>query len=263
MINSDNLADQILNYAKSFADILIYEKEHGDITGFDNSRIKTTIQQARKIRFQLIQNPGLLIYIQDENKRNIFETDIEFIWGKLEDDISDYNDIYYEILNDPEGMSEFYGMDEEILVDFSEVLLSINGMYLHRANKLRPTFISVKPQNSEFESLYQEAMKTWLFGLNIAAVNLCWALIENLFREKLTAVNKIAELYYKKNFLRNLIDKVYEENFIDKDNMKTAHRIRYLRNLATHELKKISDDEIYKIIQQTKDIAGNILKSNY
>ena len=83
MTNSENLADHILTYANSLADLLIHLNEYGDLTCFDEEKVKIFAQQARKIRFKLIQKPGLLIYIKDEKKRITFETAINFIWGQL------------------------------------------------------------------------------------------------------------------------------------------------------------------------------------
>ena len=265
LIKSEYLSNLILDFAKSLADVLTYEDVHKDIKGYDEEKLNIFLIQAREIRLQLMLQPGLLIFIEDEKHREVCETVINVIWGKLDTEITDYENIYYSIIDSSEYFSQLFSIDEDYLVDIFKVLHSIDSKYLRRANHLRPTFISVKPKNSEFETLYQEAMSAWLFGLNIAAVNLCWAILESILKEKLTETEKIKELYPNgrpiKSFLRELIDKAYENKIICESDVKVAQRIRILRNTATHDLKPLSDDEIYKIIQHSKSIAEKILKT--
>src|SRR2546425_9172091 len=77
----------------------------------------------------LMWSPGTLIYIPNEAERKAAKVFIDVIWKN-----EDTDDIFDEITGG----------------GYSGLLVNIIGDYIDRAKILKPTFISINPENTEF-----------------------------------------------------------------------------------------------------------------
>ena len=147
-------------------------------------------------------------------------------------------------------------------------MVNLLGDYSDRIKKLRPSFVTTEPNNTEFEIIYKECMNAWLFGLNNAAIILCCSLIENLLKEKLKEVPKW-EIYHTSNglgsqnrklkSLDSLIKDAKKHNILDNQTKNKAFGIKNIRNHAIHDLQTISSNTTLNMIYDTKEIINKIL----
>lgn len=136
--------------------------------------------------------------------------------------------------------------------------------YLNRLLNLKPLFlISNLPKN--INALLSDAMRSYLYGCNRAAVILCGALLEESLKETLIKID--ASLVYKidngdrPTQLRMpiIIDNAIKNNMLDsKFEKKAKYTINKERNNAIHHCKLHTTKETLKIIEATKSIMENI-----
>lgn len=193
-------------------------------------------------------SPGTLIYFPDETERKAAQAMINMSWRTMKTD---------EIF------------DEMTSGGYSGLLVNIIGDYIDRAKMLRPTLISIDPQNTEFKEYFEEAMKAWLYVLNSSALILCCSIIEDILKTELYNIvpdlaldlekdnKRLTEVRNKK--MEILIDNAFKHEIISKAEKAKAHEISILRNDAIHSLEKISEKQTYKAILDTKELIEKIL----
>jgi len=226
----DLTSEPLVQLIKGAIDIVKSEKKE-DIS-------KDYIEYAQGIIDLLILNPGKLIYFPDPDLIKEAEYAFNIIWDNVD-------------------------TDELFTALHSDVMVGITVDYIHRAIKLKPTLVSVKPDN-QTSVYFQDAMHSWLFGLNSAALILCCSIIENLLKQKLSRkpnlVWESSGNRLKERKLSELINNAANEGLLDKSVKKMAHDIRLLRRDAVHRLKPISSNEAYNAIMNTKKIIEQLLK---
>ncbi len=205
-----------------------------------------TRDYAKEIVEHLMWKPGTLICFEDTDLMRDATSAIDSL----------YEDMNYKELSD-EMFSGGYG----------GLLVNIIGDYIDRAMKLKPTLVSVRP-NEVVSAYFQNAMECWLYGINSASVILCCSIVENLLKQRYPTLqyksdNIFKDFKYLKDFERTLeefIDEVAKKGFIDENTRKMAQGIRILRNSTVHKLKQITSDEAYNAIMNTKKIIEQLLK---
>ena len=151
-----------------------------------------------KLISNLVNNPGELIYYPDKSNLKVAQKLTTLIW-----DTTNSDEIFQNVS----------------LGDDSIFMVNLLGDYSDRIKKLRPSFVTTEPNNTEFEIIYKECMNAWLFGLNNAAIILCCSLIENLLKEKLKEVPKW-EIYHTSNGLGSQNRKLKSLDSLIKDAKK-------------------------------------------
>lgn len=199
---------------------------------------------ASEIIWLLLDEPGQLIYFEDSELMNQAISALKIIWDNV-----DTSELFDEMVS-------------------SGNMVEIIGGYTDRAKLLMPTLID-KKIDDQTSAYYQEAIYSWLFGLNSASLILCCSIIENLLRQKLWNID--LNLVLKKNpkdgdlkdrDLFELINNAASAGIIDKGSKSKAHEIRKLRKDAVHRLRKINSDESFRAITDTKHIIEKIFKGN-
>jgi hypothetical protein len=111
-------------------------------------------------------------------------------------------------------------------------------------------------------------MRSWLFGLNNSALILSCSILESLLKEKLSAisVNYVYDFSDNKNLsgirqfpLENLIRNASKTGLLDKQETDIAFTIKNLRNNVIHKLQRISQQQAYEAIMNTKDLVEKLL----
>ncbi len=202
-------------------------------------------EYAKEIVSELIWKPGTLIHFEDLELMKEAESALSIIWNEVSED-----ELFEEMISG--------GADG--------ILVNIIGDYTERAKKLKPTLISVKP-DKEISVYFQNAMDSWLFGLNSASVILCFSMLEGLLKQKhptlLYKGDKILkdfrDLRNAKCDMKEFIDEIANKGHISEDTRKLAQGIRRLRNDVVHIQKQINSDEAYNKIMDTKTIMERLL----
>jgi hypothetical protein len=191
----------------------------------------------------LILDPGKLIYFADPELIKEAESAFNIIW----DNNVDTDELFYAL--------------------HSEVMVGMTVDYIRRAIKLKPTLVSVKPDNI-VAAYFSNVIEAWLFGLNSAALILCCSVIEQILNQKFPVLKYKSDKILRdfkslrdiERTLEEFIDEVARQGFIDEKIRIMAQNIRTLRNSAVHKLKPISSDEAYNAIMSTKKIIEQLLK---
>lgn len=239
------LSERILKLLHTFRDGYDFENKSFNLKENQASEFNLL---WKSIVEDLMWSPGTLIHIADEAKRKAAKILIDLIWK-----IQDAEEIF----------------DEMTSGGYSGLMVNIVGDYIDRAKMLKPTLISINTQNFEFKTYFEEAMKAWLHGLNSSSLILCGSLIEDMIKTQLYNIdpNPALELEGKKQNVKvkknkalfKLIETAFSHQIIDKEDKKTAHRIRELRNKAVHKLEKVGEEETYRAILDTKELIEKIL----
>jgi len=198
---------------------------------------------VKRIIWLLLDNPGQLVYIEDPDLMQAAGNALKIIWENV-----DTSDLFDEMV-------------------MSGNMVSIISDYTDRAQQLKPTLVSVKP-DEQTSVYFQDAINSWLFGLNNASLILCCSVIENLLIQKLwnidmNLVKKMnpKDMKWKDRELWVLIKNATDHNILGRDENSKAHNVRDLRCKAVHKLKIINSAEAYKAIMDTKQIIEKILKT--
>lgn len=206
--------------------------------GFDDS--------LEEIVYIMIHNPGILIYHPDPSSTKVYRMVFDYAWKHV--DTTYINELIWD---DCLGHAS-------LVEDFEQKLV-----------KVKPTFISVNPDNSEFRIYYEEAVKAWVYGLHNSALILCLSILENVMIDRLRVIKP--EFAQKFDLIdqggltgvsvkfKDLVDSLREAAIINKKQKNTILNIQKLRNNAVHNLKSYTDDEVYVVIQQTKDLVEHLL----
>lgn len=142
-------------------------------------------------------------------------------------------------------------------------LVDITGDYLDRFLKLKPFLLfSTLPENVNI--LLSDAIRSYLYSCNRAAVILCGALLEEILTTELEKIDPI--LVYKSDNgdrphqikMPIIIQNAIDNKLMDKKLKKNAKHINTERNDAVHNCKYSNDTITLKIIEKTKKIMENI-----
>ena len=193
----------------------------------------------------LITKPGGLIFIENKKRIKACKFAVEKV---LELHTSD--ELYDEVL---EG-------------GFNGLMFDELDTYTSRVRRLRPTFLSITPDNKEFYTYYDEAMRCWLYGLNNSSIIIIATLLENILKERLSDFNqkeiiKILEIIRADEKFKRveinfdvLIDIAEYKGWLSEENKLSAHRLRKKRNKIVHNGLNISSNEAIDLINKTKNI---------
>lgn len=193
----------------------------------------------------LIKNPGGLIFVKEKEKIKAYK----FVVEKL-----------LEIYSTDELFEEI------IMGGFGGLMFDELDSYIYRAKKLIPTFISINPEQKEFYTYYNEAMRCWLYGLTNSSIIIIASLLENLLNEKINElsqeeIQKILRIIKVDNkyqgieiSFENLINIAETKGILSKKSKITAHRLRKIRNKVVHSGYNIDSDQALKLIKKIKEI---------
>jgi len=198
---------------------------------------------AEKVISLLLDNPGQLIYIEDTDLMQAASNALKIIWENV-----DTSDLFDEMIN-------------------SGNMVAIIGDYTDHAQQLKPTLVNVKP-DAHTSAYFQNAIDSWLFGLNNASLILCCSVIENLLVQRLWKIDinlvrkvNLKDMAWKDRELWELINNATKENILDRKESTKAHNIRELRRKAVHRLEPVNSSDAYNAIMDTKEIIEKILKA--
>jgi len=179
-----------------------------------------------KILDELVVNPGGIIFTENNSsKKGKCRTAINFFFQSFNSE--EFSDFFAEKRNELDELFE----------------------YEDRFTSLRPTFIDIHPANQkQFFTFYNEAMRCWLFGLDISSVIVISTLLENTLKATLGKNSKFEKL----------IDESYRRNIISLKSRDHAHKLRKTRNKIAHEGFIINKDESLKLVIETKDVIEDI-----
>lgn len=148
-------------------------------------------------------------------------------------------------------------------LDSSGKSIDITWNYLDRFLKLRPFFLfSNLPQNVNI--LLSDAIRSYLYNCNRAAVILCGALLEEILTAELEKIDP--NLVYKVDSgdgphqlkMPVIIQNAIDNGLMDKKLKKDAKHVNIERNDAVHNCKLHNDNITLKIIEKTKKVMENI-----
>lgn len=195
----------------------------------------------------LLWYPGSMVFVssQSEKERN------EFILKVLHD-IMEPNDIFTDIASG--GYSGYLALTIGELTD--------------KLKELKPTFITIEPKDEKVMNYFQEAMKSWLYGIHIGALIICQAVIEDILKDRLQDIDdsmvyeygpkdkpkKVWQTSYK-----DMLNNALSVGLINEKQYNSMDNIRRKRNKATHRLYTYSDKQVYKVIMDTKEVVQDLL----
>jgi len=196
------------------------------------AHLRTYLELWEDITKELMENPGQLVHFEDEKTREVAAAAVVKLWSQVDTD-----DFYWKIMD-------------------GDVGANLVGTYVERAKKLRPTFVSVEP-TSEIRRYYSEAVTAWLYGLDCAALILCWSLIESMTRHALRAKKKDVEPGPGK--LERLLFAAKDIGALTDQGHRDADTVRKLRNYALHRLRPVTAEECYDAILGTRRVIEDLL----
>lgn len=203
-------------------------------------------EYAKEIVKHLMWHPGDFLYFEDSELMSDAIVAIDDLW----------ENISYDELS-----------DEIFSGGFSGLMVNIVGDYIERVKMIKPTFITVRP-NNEIRTYFQQAMDAWCHGLNTASLILSCSILEAILKQVL--LRKDHKLVYdidkskglkgfKEKDFQVLIENARIEKILDDGEAKKADKIRKKRNAAVHVLKQASSDETYKAVITTKALLEKLL----
>ncbi len=243
-MNNKKINGELDELADLYADML----SDPELYKLDEQKKKRTNELMSSIRTYLIDYPGELIYEKNHNSVKRKLAVIDLLW-KAYDDEFHYDEI-------------FGGDNTDFITNFA-------GDYIKRAKMIRPTFVSISNiTNSEFQVYFREAIKTWLYGCDNAALIICNSLLEDILRNKLCLKNsKYATKLINPETLKSNIDYGFKElkEFAAKEGLlpskmkKKVSEVQKYRNDAVHNLNTVSDEKAYELILNTKEVVEYLL----
>ncbi|MHB2154376.1 DUF4145 domain-containing protein [Calditrichota bacterium GD2] len=198
----------------------------------------------------LITNPGGFIFIDDKDKIKAYKFAVKRL---------------YELYS-PEEIT-----DEILEGGFGGLMLDAIDDYAYRATKLRPIFLTFRPENKEFYIYYNEAMNCWLHGLNNSSIIIISSLIENILKEILIKlpendVIKVIKIIKEDEDIKrieanffDLINFAEKKGFISITSKENLHKLRNIRNAIVHKGITLDSDEALMHLENTKDVIEELL----
>lgn len=142
---------------------------YSGLTDFEADTEQEKLQELRlDILDGLLNTPGALLHVKDEEQLKKYKLLIDFIW---------------ETVDQGELLEEFHGGR------FVDNLTNTTGLITSRFMNLRPTFISINPENTQFKTYFEKAMQAWVYGLDQAALILCFSILEDTLKDQLRLVD--------------------------------------------------------------------------
>lgn len=242
-MKKSSLSDRLLYLIQLFRESI--NDSNGAVDIPNNKKVKFN-QLWNSIIEDLMWEPGKLIYINDPEKISAYETVIDIMWHTLDTE---------EMFNDLTSGG------------YSGLLVDIVGNYIDRAKVIKPIFISIDPKKEDFNIYFNEAMKSYFYGLNKSALILICSILESTIKMELSKIdNKLVYHLSEKNgktkvivhSLKKLINNAAKKNLITFEEQETAHDIRELRNDAVHELLQVSSEQTYNAIINTKNLIESL-----
>lgn len=243
-MDKQSIIEKIDRLGDLFADML----SNPEMFDVSQDKKEETDKLIADIVDYLVWFPGALFFDGNHARLKRNEAVIEFLWI-----IVDSDEIFDELLS-----GGYSGLLANMLGDISE-----------RVKMLKPTFISINPETTEFSNYFEEAMKAWLYGLSNAALIICFAVIEDLLKDRLCQVD-IDYVYefkdpnnpkgVKQVSYDSIIKAAMEEDLINKKEKNILFKIKKLRNNSMHSLASVSDSEVYDAIIHTKRIVEKLLQ---
>lgn len=242
----DATSEPLVKAIKGLVDL---HKEYKSKTSTPGSSLKYSDEvskYAQEIAEHLIWHPGTLVYFEDSELMTDARIAIDDLWKTLT----------YDELS-----------DEMFSGGFSGLMVNIVGDYIERVKMIKPTFITIKP-NNEIRTYFQQAMNAWSHGLNTASLILSFSILEAILKQVL--LKKDTKLVYdtskgkgfkdiKEKDFEVLIENAKLKKILDDSEAKKADKIRKSRNAAVHKLKQFSSEETYKAIITTKELLEKLL----
>ena len=148
-------------------------------------------------------------------------------------------------------------------LDSSGKSVDITWNYLDRFLKLKPFLLfSNLPQNVNI--LLSDAIRSYLYSCNRAAVILCGALLEEILRSKLSEIDP--SLVFKNDNgakpyqleMKYIIKNAIKHEIMDKNLERKARHVNTERNAAVHRCKPFAEKETLSLITKTKEIIEDI-----
>lgn len=239
------IQEKILQFTELYGKLLkdvdgIYEMSEEDKNIFN--------KLYEDILTQLLYSPGTLLYFKNPSEQKIAQTVINILYTNLDTD-----EIFDEITGGGYG----------------GLLVNMVSDYIDRAKLLKPTFISINPQRTEFKYYFEEAMKAWLYGVDSASLILCASIIEDILKSELEKIDIDLAYNLKKRDnqivgvrsvgLSKLIKNALDKKVFSFEDYKKAEQVIKLRNDVVHELKSSTYKESYNAIINTKTLVENLL----
>ena len=209
----DATSEPLVQIIKGLVDL---HKEYKLKTSTPDSFLKYSdevSEYAQGIAEHLMWHPGTLVHFEDTELMNEAKNAIEELWKSLN----------YDKLS-----------DEMFSGGFSGLMVNIVGDYIERVKMIKPTFITVKP-NNEIRTYFQQAMTAWSHGLNTASLILSCSILEAILKQVL--LRKDPKLVYdtgkgksfkelKEKDLEVLIENARLKNILDDREAIKADKIR-------------------------------------
>tara|TARA_R110002124_G_scaffold89692_1_gene229294 strand:+ start:8808 stop:9545 length:738 start_codon:yes stop_codon:yes gene_type:complete len=242
-MRQEKLKKNIEELGNLFSDMITDET----MFSLDEEKKERANELIKSISEYLISFPGTLIYESDAKKVQRNKAVIDLLWETVETD-----HIFDEIIS-----GGYFGLLVQVMSD-----------YAYRAKQLKPTFIGINPDNTEFATFFDEAMNCWLFGLKNASMILCFTILEETLEEALCQV-KLDYVYELKNpsnpksivvtKFRKLISDAHKEELITSEQATFLKTFTKKRNNAVHRLYSVTDSEALDYIIKTKETIEHLL----
>lgn len=244
-MNQENILNKIDRLSYLFADLAI---EPNTFSLYPDKKAETE-ELMTEITDFMVENPGKLFFHEDSERLKKYEIVVDVLWETFN------SDQIFDKLHDS-GYSSL----------LSDMMLSFSS----RVKMLKPTFISVKPDSTEFSMYFEEAMKAWLYGVPNASLFICFSVIEEVLKDRLCQINvdyvyELKDSYNPKGVWRVSFNRIImaakSEGLINFQEKNILFDIKKKRNDSIHNLAPVSDEEVYEAIMQTKKIVEKLLQS--
>lgn len=155
--------------------------------------------------------------------------------------------------------------------EHNELGEEILSYYIENAKNLKPIFIHSKYAQGGFVNFFNEAMRAWVFGLNIAALLLTHSIVEETLR--LSLYEKFGEeyidLYVQDGYdfrpsrrwrMWDLIQTAKQKQLLDVYEAEFLEEMSRTRNNATHQLKvtELRKDKVLVYIQSSVQLVEKL-----
>ena len=243
-MNQQNIFSKLDRLGELFVDMLI---EPNTLSLYPDKQAETG-ELMTEISDYLVEYPGKLFYHEDPERLKKYKFVVDVLWETFD------SDQIFDKLHDS-GYSSL----------LSDMMLSFSS----RVRMLKPTFISVKPDSTEFSMYFEEAMKAWLYGVPNAALFICFTVIEDVLKDRLCQLNVdyVYELKDPDNpkgvrtiSFDRIIMAAKTEGLINNREKNILFDIKKMRNDSIHNLAPVSDKEVYDAIMNIKKIVEKLLQ---
>lgn len=228
-----NLDNLMTDYLKI---LLPYTKDDQSIPAYVEEKLHDLQAEIIEILLFSADKP---IFVSDKKLKDIFNQIIPYLLN------SDDSQFLHERLDRT-------GKSVDIVCSFLERFLNLKPFLL----------FSILPKNINI--LLSDAIHSYLYGCNRAAVILCGALLEEILTTELEKIDR--NLVFKNENgngphqfkMPVIIQNAVDNSLMDKKFKKDAKHVNTERNDAVHNCKLHNDNDTLKIIEKTKRVMENI-----